>query len=166
MRAFRPLDDERWRYLLVGGWNTLFSYLLFLGLLALLTGPMRSLDSSPAWPLAWIARDYYVAIGWIGWVFAVPQSTLTMKYLVFRSRGHVLPQIGKAYLVYIPTQIIGSVLLWLTVSLLGLTPQVGALVTVAVTTIASYLGHKYFTFKTPTVPGGHLPRARAASGEE
>jgi hypothetical protein len=148
VRGFRPLDDERIRYLLVGGWNTVFGYGLFLLLLALLTGPLRSLESSPGWLLQWVARDYYVVVGWIGWVFAVPHSTLTMKYLVFRNRGRVLPQVGKAYLVYIPTQIIGSVLLWLTVRVLRLTPQVGALLTTAVTTVASYIGHKYFTFRS------------------
>jgi putative flippase GtrA len=138
---------EKIRYLAVGAWNTVFGYGLFLLLLALLTAPLRSLGSSPAWPLQWIARDYYIIVGWIGWVFAVPQSTLTMKHLVFRNRGRAVPQIGKAYLVYIPTQVIGSVLLWLTVSVLGLTPQIGALVTTAVTTVASYIGHKYFTFR-------------------
>jgi putative flippase GtrA len=147
MRGFRPLEDERFRYLLVGGWNTVFGYGLFLLLLALLTDPLRALGSSPAWPLQWIARDYYVVVGWIGWVFAVPQSTLTMKYLVFRSPGHAVPQIGKAYLVYVPTQVIGSVLLWLTVSVFGLTPQIGALATLVITTVASYIGHKYFTFR-------------------
>jgi hypothetical protein len=71
-----------------------------------------------------------------------------MKYLVFRSRGRLLPQVAKAYLVYIPTQVAGSLLLWLTVQVLHMTPQIGGLVTVAVTTVASYLGHKYFTFRT------------------
>jgi putative flippase GtrA len=144
---------EKVRYLLVGAWNTVFGYGLFLLLLALLTDPLRSLGSSPAWLLQWIARDYYVIVGWVGWVIAVPHSTLTMKYLAFRSPGNVVPQIGKAYLVYIPTQVIGSFLLWLTVSVLGLTPQIGALLTIAVTTIASYIGHKYFTFRPAKGPG-------------
>jgi putative flippase GtrA len=157
LRSIVRRHAEKVRYLLVGAWNTVFGYGLFLLLLALLTDPLRSLGSSPAWLLQWIARDYYVAVGWIGWVIAVPHSTLTMKYLAFRSPGHPLPQIGKAYLVYVPTQLIGSFLLWLTVSVLGLTPQIGALVTVAVTTVASYLGHKYFTFK-----GRHVVEAMDA----
>ena len=35
----------------------------------------------------------------------------------------------------------------------GLPPQLGALVTTAITMIFSYLGHKYFTFRLPTNVG-------------
>ena len=147
------LHGEKLRYLVVGAWNTLFGYLLFLVLLALLGDPLRSLGSSSSSLLRWIGRDYYVIIGWIGWAVAVPQSTVTMKYLVFRGKGSLVRQIGRAYFVYLPAQGIGSVILWLTVRVLHLSPQVGALVTIAVTTVFSYIGHKYFTFRTPLEVG-------------
>ena len=44
------------------------------------------------------------------------------------------------------------------VTLAGLSPQLGQLLTIAVTTIFSYLGHKYFTFKTPLEVGEVPPR--------
>ena len=149
LRTLWDLHGDKLRYLIVGGWNTLFGYLLFLLLLALIGQPLHSLQGSSVPLLSWIGAGYYVTVSWIGWVAAVPQSTLTMKYLVFRSRGHVLTQVAKAYLVYIPSQVGGSVVLWFVVQVLGIRPEFGALVTLGVTTVASYLGHKYFTFKAP-----------------
>lgn len=153
MRGLKWLDDERIRYLIVGVWNTAFGYVLFLALLGLLGNPLRALASSSSPVAAFMGRNYYVIIGWIGWVVAVPQSTLAMKYFAFRSKGAVMPQIGRAYFVYLPAQAIGSAILWLTVRVIGLTPQIGALVVIVVTTVFSYLGHKYFTFKTPLEVG-------------
>jgi hypothetical protein len=96
-----------------------------------------------------VAANDYNVLFWAAWVFAVPQSTLTMKYLVFRSRGHLGKELGKAYLVYAPAQGISSVIMWLLVGLAGLHPTLAQLCTIAVATIISYLGHKYFTFRTP-----------------
>lgn len=149
----RLSDDERVRYLFVGGWNTLFSYLLFLLLLALLGKTVRTLGSSPISFIAWVGREYYLVIGWIGWVIAVAQSTATMKYLVFRKAGSFWRQTFRAYFVYLPSQFIGTGLLWFVVRIVGLPPQLGALVTTAITMIFSYLGHKYFTFRLPTNVG-------------
>lgn len=153
----RLIDDERVRYLFVGGWNTLFSYLLFLLLLELIGGPVRLLESSALPPLAWVGREYYLVVGWVGWVFAVAQSTFTMKYLVFRKEGSFWRQTFRAYFVYIPSQFLGSGILWFWVRVIGLDPRIGALATTAVTVIFSYLGHKYFTFRLPLQVGEAAP---------
>lgn len=148
---------EKVRYLVVGVWNTAFGYVLFLVLLATVGPGLRSLSSSPVWLLALMGRNYYLVASWIGWVVAVPQSTVTMKYLVFRKPGRLVPQIGRAFLIYLPAQGLGSVLLWMFVSLLHLHPAVGALLTIVITTVISYLGHKYFTFRAPIESGGVPP---------
>ena len=159
MRLPRLLDDERVRYLLVGGWNTAFSYGLFLALLALFGRSMNSFATSSMPLAALIGHNYYVAISWIGWIVAVPQSTITMKYLAFRNHGRLLPQIGKAFFVYLPAQGLGSAILWVNVQLLRLSPPIGALITILVTTIFSYVGHKYFTFGAK-----HVIEVAAAGG--
>ncbi|MDO8848041.1 MAG: GtrA family protein [Coriobacteriia bacterium] len=154
MRLLRWLmNDERVRYLAVGGWNTLFGYLLFLFMLWLLGGPVGSLESSSVPAIKWIGREYYLIVGWVGWVFAVAQSTATMKYLVFRKGGSFWRQTFRAYFVYLPSQFIGTGLLWFVVRVVGLSPQIGALVNTAIVTVVSYLGHKYFTFRTPLEVG-------------
>ncbi|MDP2183814.1 MAG: GtrA family protein [Actinomycetota bacterium] len=147
LRGFIATHAEKLRYLFVGGWNTVFGYGLFLLLLALVGNPLRSVESSPVLLISLVGRNYYLVVGLLGWFVAVPQSTVTMKYLVFRSEGALLPQIGRAYFVYAPAQVLGTGVLWLTVRVAHLTPQIGGLVTIAVTTVFSYLGHKYFTFR-------------------
>ncbi|MRS12099.1 MAG: GtrA family protein [Actinobacteria bacterium] len=165
----RFVDDERVRYLAVGGWNTLFGYLLFLLMLATLGKPVSSLESSGVPLIHWIGREYYVIVGWVGWVFAVMQSTATMKYLVFRKGGSYWKQVFRAYFVYLPSQFLGSALLWFVVRVVGLSPQVGALVNTVIITVVSYLGHKYFTFRVPLEVGeisDEVFEHTAASGPE
>lgn len=151
MRDLVIAHSEKLRYLFVGGWNTFFGYALFLVLLATVGRALQGLETSTVPPLAWTGDNYYLVVGWIGWVLSVPQSTLTMKYLVFRSKGRALREIGRAYFVYLPSQWVGTAILWSFVELIGLSPQLGALATTTVTVILSYLGHKYFTFRRPTI---------------
>jgi putative flippase GtrA len=151
-RAWRQ-HGEKIRYLAVGAWNTLFGYLLFLFLLAALGPALQTLESSSLPPLQWIGHAYYLVVGWIGWVFAVPQSTVTMKFFVFRSRGNLLHEVWRAYFIYLPAQGLGTVILWFMVQILGMPPPIGALTTIAGTTVFSYIGHKYFTFRKPLEVG-------------
>jgi putative flippase GtrA len=145
-----PLYDrhgDKLRYLVVGVWNTVFGYGLFVVLLALFGGPVKALGVSVGGSAgALLANNYYLALSVVGWVLAVPQSTIAMKYLVFRSHGRLLREVGRAYLVYLPAQLIGMGLLKITVTVLGMSPQFGQAATILVTTIFSYFGHKYFTF--------------------
>jgi len=140
---------EKVRFLIVGVCNTAISYLLFLALLATLGAALRTLSTSSNALLAQIGDAYYLVVQWVGWAFMVPVSTTTMKYIAFKSPGRWLPQVGRAYLVYLPAQGLSSVILWLTVQVAGLSPQLGQLVVIAVVTVFTYLGHKYFTFRVP-----------------
>ena len=70
-----------------------------------------------------------------------------MKYFAFRSKGSAPRQVGRAHFVYLPTQILSFLLLLLTVRVLHFHPLLGQLITIAVALMASYAGHKYFTFK-------------------
>jgi putative flippase GtrA len=105
-------------------------------------------------------HERYVLLFWASWVVAVVQSTFTLKYFAFRSKGRLLPQLGRAYLVYLPAQAISTVILWAGVQFLtsaGLTQNLAArvsqLLAVAITTVFSYIGHKYFTFRLPLEVG-------------
>jgi putative flippase GtrA len=129
---------EKIRYLVVGGWNTVFSIVLFnVGL--------------------WLfPHMHYLAVFWAAWVFAVVQSTVTMKYFAFRSAGHVWHQVGRAYVIYLPAQGLSTLLLWLVVVLLtnahvahGVAVRLAQLAAIGVSTVFSYVGHKYFTFRVP-----------------
>jgi hypothetical protein len=114
--------------------------------------------------MAFVGKNYYLVVQWLGWIVAVPQSTLTMKYFAFKRGGRLLPQIGRAYFIYLPAQGLSSLILWLAVRVVGLTPQLGALLTIIVTTIFSYIGHKYFTFRTPLEVGEVPPEDMIEEG--
>jgi putative flippase GtrA len=138
---------DKLRYLVVGAFNTMLGYGLFVALLAVIGGPLGALSTSSAAILAFAGRDYYVIVQWMAWALSVPPNTLTMKYLVFRTRGNSLHQIARAYLVYLPALGLSSLVLLLTVRVAHLTPQVGQLFAIAIVTVFTYLGHKHFTFR-------------------
>ena len=151
-RGLYDVHGEKLRYLLVGVWNTAFSYGLFLVGYRLLASPLEAATRLDPKIVA-------VIIQCASWVFAVVQSTVTMKYIAFRSKGSLGKQIARAYVIYLPAQGLSMVILW--VAMLVLTPglgsrlaaMVGQLFAVFVTTIFSYFGHKYFTFHVPLEVG-------------
>lgn len=147
------LLGEKPRFVVVGAVNTLLGYLLFLALLATLGARLQSLADSTSTLLTAVADHYYLVVQWVAWVVGVPLSATTMRRFVFRSKGRWGHQVGRAYLVYLPAQCLASALLWLTVQVLGLTPQVGVVVVVLITTVLTYLAHKYFTFRVPLEVG-------------
>jgi putative flippase GtrA len=155
---------EKLRYLVVGTCNTLLSYGLFVMLLALLGNPLHALSSSTVPILALAGRNYYILVQWVAWVLAVPPNALTMRHFAFRSTGNWRHQVFRAYFIYLPAQGLSSVVLLLTVRVAHLTPQVGQLAAVAVATVFTYLGHKYFTFREPPEGGEVPPRERYGEG--
>ena len=153
-RSLRPRYDRhegKLRYLVAGVWNTIFGVALYNVLLWLLQPAVHSLAANPNAVLAFLGRNDYNTIFWLGWVLAVPQATLAMKYFAFRTPGHTLSEIGKAYFVYLPAQLVSSGIIWLTVEHLHLSPRVAQIFAIAFSTIFSYLGHKYFTFRGASV---------------
>jgi putative flippase GtrA len=131
IRNIYDIHGEKLRYLVVGGWNTLFSIVLFNATLFI------------------FGHQYYLVLFWVTWVIAVVQSTVTMKLLVFRRPGNLWRQVGRAYFIYLPAQGLSTVILWAAVQLANLHASIGQLLAIAVTTVFSYLGHKYFTFRLP-----------------
>lgn len=149
LRAVYDVHGEKFRFLVVGAWNTLFSYVLFAAMLWLLGPVLQPLSTSENALAAWIGEHYYLVVQWLSWVIAVPQSTTTLKYLAFRSKGHLPSEIGRSFFVYLPMQAFSSVMLWLFSGVLGIPPLLGQLLTVGISAVLSYVGHKNFTFKQP-----------------
>ncbi len=147
IRALNERHGEKLRFLVVGGWNTLFGYTLFTVLLLTIGPALQSLaDSTSSW-LKWIGEHYYLAVQWVAWALAVPHSTITLKLLVFRSKGHWLGEIARSYLVYAPLQVVSFGLLWLFSAVAGLHPLFGQLLTSAIAAVLSYAGNKRITFR-------------------
>ena len=163
-RAAYDVHGEKVRYLVVGVWNTVFSYALFWLGIRLFAGSIELATGADPKVAA-------IIVQWASWVLAVVQSTVTMKYLAFRSRGHLGKQILRAYFIYLPAQGLSTVILWF--AMMALAPGLGArhaaavgqLFAVLVTTIFSYFGHKFFTFRVP-LEVGEVPPQDLIEGED
>jgi len=129
------VHGEKVRFLLAGGLNTVAAYGLFALGFWLLTPVFSGLENS------------YLLIQWIMWVISVPFGALTLKYFAFRAEGSYWRQLPRAYLVYLPVQLITSGLLALFTLVIGLHPLIGQLLAISIAVVMSYLGHKYFTFR-------------------
>lgn len=129
------------RYLLVGGFNTVSGYALFVGL----NYGLRSYGIYGS-EIASLASN----------IIAITVAFLGYKWFVFRTRGHYLREWLRCLSVY------GSSMLFSLIMLPPLTlllrrwfgptqtaSNLAAAILTAVTVVASYFGHKHFSFRRP-----------------
>lgn len=124
---------EKLRFLIVGGWNTLFSI-----------GVLWLLDHFVPYDASSIIQKQGVLL--VSWVISVTQNFFTFKFLVFRSKGHWLREYAKMYVTYAVTFVVQSALTLVISEVFALRLFWANLPTVVVVTVISYFGHKYFTF--------------------
>ncbi|MCL2654117.1 MAG: GtrA family protein [Coriobacteriia bacterium] len=136
------------RFLVTGGCNTAFNYGLFALLLWALKPEASLLAAAQMSALRFVGKHYYVVVNWIAWFFTVPVSAYTMRRFVFRREGSYPRQVLRAYGVYLLPQLFASSVLAFCVQVLGFPALVGQLVTVCVSTAISYIGNKFFTFRS------------------
>lgn len=128
--GFLKRHEQKLRYLLVGGWNTLFGY----GVYALLYWLLRG-------------RLSYVLVLVPANVISITQNYFGYKFLVFRTKGNMLREYFKTYLVYGVAFAINLALLPLLHEVAGL-PVLGAqAAAMVVTVVLSYFFYKYFAFR-------------------
>lgn len=147
LRQAYTRHGDKLRFLVVGVFNTAFGYGLFLVLLYALRWALGAPSGVPPRDAGLIVRYHYLIAQWSAWVLSVPVGATTLRHFVFRSRGRRSVEIARAYMVYFPVLAISSGLLWVTVAVLGIPAELGQLITIALTTVFSYVGHKYFTFR-------------------
>lgn len=122
-------DKEKVLYLLVGGWNTIFGFLVMI------------------WLYAWLSEYLHVTlIAILANVLSISMSFLTYRYFVFKSQGSWFSEYLKCYLVYGGIALFGVILTWIFVDFFKLNIWISQSITVPVTVAVSYVGHKYFTF--------------------
>lgn len=135
--------EEKIRFLFVGVWNVLFS-------MASLWVLERLVPYGPGSALA-------AAIGEVGakqvvlslnWVIGVTQNLFTFKLLVFRTKGHWLREYARMYVTYAGTFVVESLMVQVISAVAGWSLFLARIPALVVVTVLSYLGHKYFTFRT------------------
>lgn len=124
------LERKPLRYLLAGGWNTVFGYATSVGLYALLADKL-----------------HIAVIAAIANIFAITMSFLTYKLFVFKTSGNWLLEYCRSYIVYGGMAIFGIVLIWIFVDIWKWQIWYAQALVILITVGASYLGHKFFTFK-------------------
>jgi putative flippase GtrA len=124
------IHSEQLRYLVVGGWNTIFGYLTGVGFFLLLDQHL-----------------HIVLIAIFSNIVAITMSFITYKLLVFKTCDKWLSEYLKCYLVYGVNTLVGIFLLWLFVEHFSVNIWLAQGAIIGLTVVFSYLLHKRFTFK-------------------
>ena len=122
--------NKRTRYLLAGGWNTVFGYCV--GILAYYF--LHSLLHT-------------LAIVALASILSISMSFLTYKILVFKTKGNWLSEYVRCYVVYGSIALIGMLLIWVMVDFFMVPFWIAQAQMLIVTVIFSSVAHAGFTFK-------------------
>ncbi len=134
------------RYLIVGGWNTLFSFLV-----------------GPAIYYGLQGKMHVLLVGAIAYAASITMAFLTHKLFVFRTKGRWLSEYLRSYVVYGGTGAIGIVALWGLVDGMAVPFWLAQVLIVLATVIISYFGHLKFTFYRENKNETRRDEARAMS---
>ncbi len=134
----RLYGDERIRFLAVGGINTVVGYVLFVVFNAILE--------------LWLDRPYFIAL-YASYAFATILAFNLHRRVTFQvaSTGRVMVDFVRFQSVYVVSLVINTLALPLLVEIAGLAPWAAQLTILVVTTLISYFGHKWFSFRRPAV---------------
>ena len=118
---------EQFRFLFVGGLNTLVGYgsyalFIFLGL------------------------NYFIA-NLISTVIGVIHSYIWNKLFTFKSNNKVIKEVPKFISVYLISFLFSSLILFILVDKLGVNQYLSGALNIIITTLISWFGHKYFSFR-------------------
>lgn len=118
------------RYLLVGGWNTVFGMAVYAGL------------------YSWLGqRTHYLVLLIPSNILAITNAYVCYKLFVFKTQGNVWREYLRCYVVYGGMMLIGAALLFVLVEWLRTPPVAANCACIAVTTVVSYLAHRNFSFR-------------------
>ena len=132
-KASSLLKDQRIRFLIVGGINTVLGYGIFVLLEYLIAG--RFGDFS-----------YMLALV-IQYSISIILAFILHRRFVFQVQGRLWLDFGRFVLTNLVGFGLNAALLPLLVQFAGLHPRVAQAVALLLVTVVSYLGHKYFSFR-------------------
>ncbi len=126
-----PENKKKLLYLIVGTWNTIFPYIVF-AFLYYITN----------------AKLHYVIILVLCQVIGLTNAYVCYKFFVFKTKGNVVREYLRFYVVYGTTFIVNLVLIGLFVEVFGINPVLSqGVIAVAIVAMA-YFGHNRFSFST------------------
>ncbi len=119
------------RYGLIGGWNTVFGLGVYTLLFELLGKHVN-----------------YLALTIPANILAITNAFLCYKLIVFKTKGNWWREYWRCYTVYGSGALLGMGLLFILVTGCGIYPVAAQFITVPLIMIISYLGHKFFSFRS------------------
>jgi putative flippase GtrA len=125
----QQLTGERIRFVLVGAWNTLAGYAIFVALHEAFADDVG-----------------YLGVLLLAHVLSVLVAFAGYRYVVFKVRGNVLRDLMRFWSVYALVLALNVVVLPLLVEVGGLPAVPAQGLFVFVSALASYVGHKKFSF--------------------
>lgn len=128
----RLIADQRFRFLAVGGVNTVVGYVIY----AILAEVF----------LADVPFGYLIALV-VSYAISITMAFVLYRRFVFVVKGNVLVDFVRFVGVYAVSIAANIVALPMLVELAGLNPLVAQAIVLVVTTIVSFVGHKYFSFR-------------------
>lgn len=120
------------RYLVTGGINTLLSYAVGASLFYIL-----------------IDKIHYIIIMIISTIVNVTISYFNYKFIVFKTKGNYIREYLRFYIVYSVPIGFGFIAFPICYQALDMNPYLAQALIMAVTVIASYIGHKKISFRQP-----------------
>jgi putative flippase GtrA len=130
--------QKKVRFVLVGVWNTIFGYLVFVGL-----DYLFNLFFSPRYVA-------YMSAAVLANIIAILNAYIFHKFVTFRSplRGlAIIPEFVRFFSMYLFSFFLGLVLLPVFVEIFHLDPKIAGALLIPITVIISYLGHSRFSFR-------------------
>ena len=130
--VLRNLSETQYQalaYLATGAWNTLFGIGIYSVLYQLFGKSV-----------------HYMILAVPANILAITNAFLCYKLFVFRTKGNWIKEYFKCYIVYGTGTLAGMGLLYLFVALFKFNPVFANLLSTVAVVIASYFGHKYFSF--------------------
>ncbi len=117
------------RFLLIGAYNTVIGYMVFLA-------------------LNWFFNKWfhYLMILIFSYILSVTHAYLTQRFLVFKSKGAIFYEYRKFFIVNLFGLGVNAVMLTLFIRL-GFKVEIAQAIAVLIATIISYVGHKNFSFR-------------------
>ena len=123
------IKSQSIRYIITGVWNTVFGILVYALLIKLL------------------GENHYILLAVVSNIISITNAYICYKLFVFKTKGNILKEYLKCYVVYGLSMLLGLLLLYVFVDIAGLNPVIANIISVLLLTIVSFVGHRYYSFK-------------------
>ena len=120
------IDKQGIRFIIVGFLNTVVGYgfyslFIFLGI-------------------------YYLIANTLSTIIGVIHSYLWNRLFTFKSNNRINKEVPRFIMVYLVSYILGTIVLYILKDILNMNPYIAGFINLIITTIISFIGHKYISF--------------------